>query len=369
MIHPVFTPRINNNDDQVRLSALMVQPVTSVRKGQEIAEVETDKASFAVAAERDGYLLKVVPAVGEMVEVGSVLAWLGDSPEEAVPEAAPAGPAAVPEQAHGRPTAKASLLLAELGLDESVVPVSGDRLTVADVEAYAACQKQAVPAAPAAMEEGPAEEGSYQALSMEERGMLRSVLWHRDVAAPAYLEISYDREAWDDYAAGYAQQKRLMGSPLIALMAHRLAGISASHARLNCTMVNGQMFRYAHVNLGLTIQADETLYLVVVREAEKLDAAGFIKRVNALHKSVLARRLGVEELTGASVGFTSMSRWAANRHIPILPRHVSLMVAHTITKHNEGVLGATYDHRLLSGGDAIQILNALATPPAETETA
>jgi pyruvate/2-oxoglutarate dehydrogenase complex dihydrolipoamide acyltransferase (E2) component len=108
---------------------------------------------------------------------------------------------------------------------------------------------------------------------------------------------------------------------------------------------------------------------VVLREAEKMDAAGFVKQVNTLHKRALTTRLGIAELSGASVGFSSMSRWSASRHIPILPPHVSLMVAHTISRSGEGILGATYDHRLLHGGDTIGILNALAIPPVETETA
>jgi len=69
-------------------------------------------------------------------------------------------------------------------------------------------------------------------------------------------------------------------------------------------------------------------------------------------------------LQGATVAFSSMARWQVARHVPILPPHVSLIVAHTVSKDNRAVLGATYDHRVLSGGDAVAILNRLAQPPA-----
>jgi pyruvate/2-oxoglutarate dehydrogenase complex dihydrolipoamide acyltransferase (E2) component len=129
-------------------------------------------------------------------------------------------------------------------------------------------------------------------------------------------------------------------------------------------MVGDQRFRYNQVNLGFTIQSENTLYLVVVREAEKMSPAEFVRSLNRLHKRVMARKLTVEDLSGATVGFSSMSRWNASRHIPILPPHVSLMVAHTTSRSGEGVLGATYDHRLLSGGDTVQVLTELVVPPA-----
>lgn len=371
MLHAILAPRINNNDDQVRFSALLIACGDHVRAGQEIAEVETDKASFTVESEVDGYLLKVVPSVGDTVDVGGVLLWLGDSPDELVPDApatdVKAG--AVPQLA---PTAKARLMIARFGLDAAGIPAAGERLTVSDVEAFLVRRETtaaaALGSAPSAVaDSAPAEAGAFERMSPEERGMLRSVLWHRDVAAPAYLEISYDTGVWDGYAANYAQQNRLMVSPLISLMAYRLAAIARTHPKLNCVVVNDRRYRYAHVNLGFTIQAEDILYLVVVHEAEKMGAAEFIKSLTRLHKNVLAKKLTAADLTGATVGFSSMARWSASRHVPILPSHVSLMLAHSISRDGEGVLGATYDHRLLSGGDAIGILRALAAPPAEAE--
>jgi hypothetical protein len=45
MASPLHTPRVNNNDDVVRLIRLLVQPGDPVRSGDIVAEVETDKAS------------------------------------------------------------------------------------------------------------------------------------------------------------------------------------------------------------------------------------------------------------------------------------------------------------------------------------
>src|SRR4029077_17388116 len=81
---PLHTPRVNNNDDTVRLVKLLVKPGDEVRVGQLVAEVETDKANFTVESDRDGYVLAVEKALNDTIDVGSVLLWLGASTDEIV---------------------------------------------------------------------------------------------------------------------------------------------------------------------------------------------------------------------------------------------------------------------------------------------
>ena len=136
---PVHVPRINNNDDTVRLTSILVQPGEAVRAGQSLAEIETDKATFDVEAESEAYVLAISHQPGEMVDVGSVLFWMGATPDEAVPETestAAKAAAAAGAGAAAEPTLKAAILLAEYNLAAHQVPSSGARLTAADVEAF-----------------------------------------------------------------------------------------------------------------------------------------------------------------------------------------------------------------------------------------
>ena len=48
MATPIHTPRVNNNDDLVKLIRVVVKPGDWVDAGALVAEVETDKASFTV---------------------------------------------------------------------------------------------------------------------------------------------------------------------------------------------------------------------------------------------------------------------------------------------------------------------------------
>ena len=117
------TPRINNNDDTVRLTSILVETGAAVHKGQSLAEIETDKATFDVEAEQDGHVLAILHQPGETVDVGSVLFWLGATPDEVVPEAMDVRPASeAPVSSGAEPTLKAAILLSEYNLSADQVP-------------------------------------------------------------------------------------------------------------------------------------------------------------------------------------------------------------------------------------------------------
>jgi pyruvate/2-oxoglutarate dehydrogenase complex dihydrolipoamide acyltransferase (E2) component len=340
---------VNNNDDVVKLSHLYVERGTKIRTGDPVAEVETDKATFTVESERDGYVLAVNGGLGEMVAVGSVLVWMGDTPEEALEDAA--RPARVEAVEHREPTLKALLLLKHYGLEASEVPAAGGQLTAEDVRKYAAGRRTEA--------SGPEMPGRAEALTPEQRGMLRTVSWQREHAVPGYLEIEYDPAAWQQAAAELKAANGLWFDPMLSMMAWRLAQVAAEQPRVNATVVGASAYLYEDVNLGFTVQADASLYLVVVKGAQRLDALGFVRELGALQLAAMRHTLSAEQTTGATVSFSSMARWNVTRHVPVLPPHTSLIVAHTAAG---GVarLGATYDHRLLTGVEAARVLQRVA---------
>jgi len=116
------------------------------------------------------------------------------------------------------------------------------------------------------------------------------------------------------------------------------------------------------VNLGFTIQSDTTLYLAVVQNAAALGCREFIERLGQLQRGALAHALRAPDLTGATISFSSMARWNVSRHVPVLPPHTAIIVAHAMSRDGIGTLGATYDHRVLTGYDALAAVRAISTP-------
>lgn len=356
---PVPTPRINNNDDTVRLAAVLVPIGARVRAGDPILDVETDKATFTVEAPVEGYLLKVSGEIGEMLEVGSLLAWIGATPDEAI------GPT-IAVEANGsskEPTLKALLLLKQYGLRAADVTASAGRLSAEDVErAYRSVQRPRSdrPAIPGGTQ--PRATGRMEPFTREQRGMLQTVTWHHEEAVPGYVEIPYDPSGWDAYAAEFMKRHGLLFSPLLALLSWRLSRLALEKPRLNAVASQEGAFIYENVNLGFTVQSGETLYMVVVRESERMDEPEFVSHLGELQRAAMKRTLKPEQTSDATISFSSMARWNVSRHIPVLSPFTSMMVAHTAAANGTAFLGATYDHRLLTGFDVVQALLSLSTP-------
>ena len=375
MPRAILTPRINNNDDSVRLIHLATAVGWEVRAGDIVAEVETDKANFTVEAEEPGFVLEICHKLGDEVPVGSVLIWLGDSVGETVsPNGTSAGGS--PKTPATGMSLKAQLLLRQYSLQADTIERSGDRLTAEDVERHVQAHGLKPPGVPAKpglagiavaseISEGtPSVAGKTEELNPQERGMLRTVLWHRDVAVPAYLELPYKTQPWVDYAAAFQKSHKMMFDPMLSLLAYRLVTVAREYPLVNSTISGHSRHVYDHVNLGFTVQAGSTLYMVVVQDAETLTEKQFTDKLMALQIGAMKKSLRPEETTGTTLAFTSMARWQIARHMPILPPFVSFILAHVgAASDGSSHLGATYDHRVLTGFDVAQILRELSRPP------
>ena len=375
MIFSLRTPRINNNDDTVTLSTVHHALGAFVREGETVAEVESDKATFTVEAIKAGYFLQCMHNVGETIAVGSVLAWFGESADDIVPTDGSALPGAIRAT---EPTLKAALLLEEYGLAAADVPAASERLSVADVQAY--IEQHALQPGPrgVAIETAPAPTSSNtvsvvaphtdvqsrsEDLTVVERGMMRTVSWHARVAVPGYVEIVGNAKAWEEYGATFQKQHGLLMNPMLALIAYRLVALTATNPKYNATVHNDRKVLYQSVNIGFTVQSGENLYLTVSRDSQLLSADAFVTRMLDLQKAAMKNKIKAAETSGATVAFTSMARWGVVRHQPLLAPHTSLMIAHSAASSGQAAFGATYDHRLLTGGDAVAALHFLNTPP------
>jgi sugar O-acyltransferase (sialic acid O-acetyltransferase NeuD family) len=81
-ITEILMPQLGVNDDLVKVHKWIVERGRKVSAGEEIAELETTKATFALEAEASGYLYPIVEG-GQEVPVRSVLGLLLDQPDDA----------------------------------------------------------------------------------------------------------------------------------------------------------------------------------------------------------------------------------------------------------------------------------------------
>jgi pyruvate dehydrogenase E2 component (dihydrolipoamide acetyltransferase) len=144
------------------LVAWRKRPGDRVRRGEIVAEVETEKGLIEVEIFVTGVIERLLVEPGQTVPVGTVLAMIREegAPAAAAPPAVPPPPAAVPEVAAPVPTAPsaparerlrispaARALAARLGVDPGTLRGTGPdgAITLEDVERAAATARPSVP--------------------------------------------------------------------------------------------------------------------------------------------------------------------------------------------------------------------------------
>src|SRR3990172_8904546 len=163
----VIMPKMGDAMTEGKVLRWMKQPGDAVKKGEPIAEIETDKVNVDIEAEWDGVLVQVLVGAGGVADVGApiaVIARPGESPVRPAPRTAPAAPVQAPATPSGgrvdagRASPLARRLAEQHGIPLSAIRGSGPegRVTKEDVDAAIAAHAKAAPASPAAGAGAPA---------------------------------------------------------------------------------------------------------------------------------------------------------------------------------------------------------------------
>ena len=92
----IVMPHLSDSMEEGTIVQWLVAEGDAVTEGQEIVEVETDKATVTYESELDGTVLALNAAVGDTVAVGAVIAVVGDGNGAAGAAVAPPAPRARP---------------------------------------------------------------------------------------------------------------------------------------------------------------------------------------------------------------------------------------------------------------------------------
>ena len=120
MAYELKMPQLGLTMEEGTLSRWIKHEGDTVKAGDVVAEITTDKLTNELTSEQDGVLLKIMAQEGDDVPVKGTLAWIGQ-PGEAVPSAVPAAVAAAVPQAPAAPATAAPTA----GGKKSVIVIGG----------------------------------------------------------------------------------------------------------------------------------------------------------------------------------------------------------------------------------------------------
>jgi len=385
-----------------------------VKKGDILADIETDKATMELESYKEGKLLFIGAQKGEKIAINALLAVIGDEKKvdlekiksaaaggasaPAAAQASGAAPAAnqatpattVAEAVHfglsvsadGRIKASplAKKLAAEKGIDISQVPGSGDngRIVKKDVDSFVPGKAVAAAATPAATGGKPAAvpasvgQVSYDEVPVSQmRKVIAKRLAESKFTAPHfYVTMSIDM---DKAVESRARMNEV--SPVkisfndIVLKAVAIA--LKQHPAINSSWLGDKIRINHHVNIGVAVAIEDGLLVPVVRFADTKSLSQIGAEVKDLAQRAKAKKLQPSDWEGSTFTISNMGMFGVDEFTAIINppdacilavsaiQQVPVVKNGAVVPGNVMKLTLSCDHRVVDGATGSAFLQTV----------
>jgi pyruvate dehydrogenase E2 component (dihydrolipoamide acetyltransferase) len=394
-------PRLSDTMEEGTILRWLKADGEQVRRGEELVEIETDKANMTYESDQEG-VLEIVAREGDTLSVGQTIAHIGETapdgpePVEAKPvepvEAKPSSPAVVvqDEQERIKASPVARRVAKENDVDLSALSGSGPggRIVKADVEAArgASSPSTAVPAPATALENvtGAKGESATQELSRTQRTIARRMAESKATIPDFTLSVDVDME---ECVALRAQLKALAQgagpgqpsthpAPTYNDMVVKAAALALrEYPRANASYRDGAFELHARVNVGVAVASVDALVVPTVFDADTKSVGEIARETRALAERVRAGTVTPPELGGGTFTVSNLGMFGVTSFTAIInpPQAAILSVgalepravvrgsspeggaSEIVARHTMTVTLAC-DHRILYGADAARFL-------------
>ncbi len=366
-------PQLSDSMEEGVIVSWLKQDGDVVARGDELVDIETDKATMTHAADADGVLTILAPE-GATLRVGEVIARIGaqveasPAPVQNLP--APRAEAPPPASANGvgGATAVAATPLARRmarahGVELAAVAGSGPRgrVTKRDV-ALKAGLAAPVPAQVAAPPPADGAKGEVTVVELS-RGQ-QTVARRMSEAKATVPEFQVQTEVTMDAVVELRAQIRAHEPEVVPSLNDFVVKAAAvalrSHPRANGSYRDGRFELYGRVNVGVAVAAENTLSVPTVVDADTRSLGSIAAETRRLAERVRAGTITPPELAGATFTVSNLGMFGITAMTPIVnpPQAAILGVGalRPVIDRNLMTLTLTCDHRILYGADAAQFL-------------
>ncbi len=349
-----------------------------------IVSLETDKAAMDVSAPAAGVLKSVHAKEGDTVEVGALLAVIaagavaspvnGSASQEQAASQAEAAPAAV--GAADKPLSPAPRrIVAERGLDASLIEGTGKDGRVTKADALRAEKGAARPAPPAQTrgsaprDLGPREERVK--MSRLRQTIARRLKEAQDTAAMLTTFNDVDMTGVMELRSQYKELfekkhgiKLGFMSFFVKACCHALKEVPDVNAEIDGT----DIIYKNHYDIGVAVGTDKGLVVPIVRDADLKSMAEIETQIAELGRRARSGELKLEDMQGGTFTISNGGVYGSMMSTPILNQPQSgILGMHRIEKRPVVVgdeivvrpmmyLALSYDHRIVDGKGAVTFL-------------
>ncbi|MES1217146.1 MAG: pyruvate dehydrogenase complex dihydrolipoamide acetyltransferase [Bacteroidota bacterium] len=354
----VLMPRLSDTMTEGVIASWQKNVGDTVKKGDLLAEIETDKATMELESYKNGTLLYTGAKKGEKIAVNDLLCIIGEKGKvdvDAIVAAAKGGAVgssqsavdapkdevaqpAASEDSHtetsssenGRVKASplARKLAAEKGVDLKLVQGSGDggRIVKTDIDNYKPTAKSSAAAVPAASGGGTGLRGAATAgqVSFDEvpvsqmRKVIAKRLAESKFTAPHfYLTMVIDM---DNAVASRAKLNEVSKVKISFndLVLKACAVALKQHPAVNSSWLGDKIRINHHVNIGVAVAVEDGLLVPVVRFADTKSLSQIGEEVKELAKKAKDKKLQPSEWEGNTFTISNLGMFGIDEFTAII---------------------------------------------------
>lgn len=390
MIIEIKVPSPGESITEVEIGHWLVADGAVVAKNQEIAEVESDKATLTVIADESGKI-KLLAGEGDKVAVGSVVCIIDTSvaanKAETKTEAKEIQEtkAEAEKKAEVKTEAKAEIgaesdskvkvtdvareMMKEHGLSVEDIISGLKRIGKKEVETVLQLPKAEV--TPVIVPKVASRDLDREKMSSLRRKLSERLVAVKNETAMLTTFNEIDMSYVMDLRAKYQQKFTETHGLKLGFMAFFTKAVATAmdfHPMVNAQIDGDEIVMPKFVDVGIAVSTPKGLMVPIVRNAESKSIAQIELEIKELAEKARSKKISVEELSGGTFTITNGGVFGSLLSTPIInPPQSAILGMHNIVDRPVAVNGQvvirpmmyvalSYDHRIIDGKDSVSFL-------------
>ena len=401
----VLMPRLSDTMEAGVIAAWHKKVGDTVKKGEVLAEIETDKATMELESYKNGTLLHIGAQKGEKIPVNGLLCIIGDAgkvdiaaaiaaagnptaatkTEAAAPVAGPA-PAAAPapvttttavssstENGRVKASPLAKKIAKDKGVDLNLLQGSGDggRIIKADIENFTPGASSTTASPKVASYSGSTEEGYTDFPNSQMRNVIARRLAESKFSAPHFylrMEINMDNAMAARTQLNEVSPAKVSFNDMVV---KAVALSLRQHPAINSSWLGDKIRRYKHIHIGVAVAIEDGLIVPVIRFADNKTLPQIAAETKELAGKAKNKKLQPNEFTGNTFTISNLGMMDVEDFTAIINPPDSCILAvgrikETVVRKGDGFaatnvmkLTLSCDHRSVDGASGAAFLQTV----------
>ena len=386
MAEVINMPRLSDTMEEGTLAKWFKKVGDTVKEGEILAEIETDKATMEFESFHDGILLHIGIDEGSTAPVDSIIAIIGSKgedissllknadikvKEEPKPEVKEEPK---PVSNNNKPSDRilisplAKSLAKEKGIDISSVKGTGDngRIIKRDIDSFKPSNYSQF-----SQPSPQLTESSYETPNSTMRKAIAKRLADSKFSAPHYyLNIELEMDNMISFRKQFIQTQNIKIS-FNDIIAKAVSLSLAKHPKVNSRWYDDKIIFNEHVHLGVAVAVDDGLIVPIVKFANSKDLPQINSEIKDFAERAKNKKLTPAEIEGSTFTISNLGMFGIESFTSIINQpnsailSIGAIVQKPIIKNNEVVVGNTMkltlacDHRTVDGATGSLFLKTL----------